>query len=163
MKKIVLLVFALCSLSFGIRIGTLELSPELGGGVQKLNADGKNHYEWSVYGKVWMGAGALLIAPQFKYSSLDDGYRHLKNWQYGGSLGASIDLAILYVTPYIGANYSRFNEYYKNTVAYNAGIRAKPMFLPYAVSVEYQYQKPESYFGTKRKMESLLFSLGLTF
>lgn len=163
MKKLILFVPLLCSLSFGVRIGSLELSPEFGGGVQNVNVEGRSHYEWAVYGRVWMGATSVVLAPQFKYASLDDGYRHLKNWQYGASLGVNADLSILYATPYIGANYSRFNEHYKNTVAYNAGLRIKPIFLPLSLGVEYQYQKPETSWGRKRKMESLFFNAAFTF
>ena len=163
MKKIFLLLFTLCSLSLAVRLGDLELSPEFGGGAQRLMINGKSHYEYSLYGKVWVGVNDLVIAPQFKYSSLDDGYRQLKNQQYGASVGLNIELAVLYLTPYLGANYSSFNEYYESTVSFNAGLRAKPMLFPLTVGVEYQYQNPNTIYGRNVKMEAVLFSLGFSF
>lgn len=163
MKKLFLLTAMLCSLSFGIRLGGFELTPELGAGVQKVNVNGESHYDWSAYGRVWVGVLNFSIAPQFKYTSINDSKHKIKNTQIGLSAGYTLDLALLYATPYIGASYSNFNKYYDDTFAYNAGLRVKPAILPFSVGVEYEYQKPNGYFGEATKMQAVRFNVGLSF
>lgn len=163
MKKLFLLTAMFCSLSFGIRLGGFELTPELGAGVQKVNVNGESHYDWSAYGRVWVGVSNFVIAPQFKYTSMDDSTQKIKNTQIGLSAGYTLDLALLYATPYIGASYSNFNKYYDDTFAYNAGLRVKPAILPFSVGVEYEYQKPNGYFGEATKMQAVRFNVGLSF
>lgn len=163
MKKLILLVPLLCSLGFGIKLGGFELSPEVGAGVQKVTASGDTRYDWSAYGRVWVGVANFVVAPQFKYTSMDDGEQNVKNTQVGVSVGYSLDLVVLYATPYVGLSYSNFNKYYDDTLAYNAGVRVKPAILPFSVGVEYEYQKPNGYWGRATKMEALRFSVGLSF
>lgn len=163
MKKLFLLTAMLCSLSFGIRLGGFELTPELGAGVQKVDVNGESRYDWSAYGRVWVGVSNFVIAPQFKYTSIDDSTQKIKNTQIGLSAGYTLDLVLLYATPYIGASYSNFNKYYDDTLAYNAGLRVKPAILPFSVGVEYEYQKPNGYFGKATKMQAVRFNVGLSF
>lgn len=163
MKKLILLAPLLCSLSFGIRLGGFELTPEVGAGLQRVSTNGESHYDWSAYGRVWVGVSNFVIAPQFKYTSINDGEQTIKNSQFGASLGYTLDLAVLYATPYVGLNYSNFNKYYDDTLAYNAGLRVKPMMLPFSVGVEYEYQKPNGYWGRATKMEAVRLNIGLSF
>lgn len=163
MKKLILLIIALCSLCFGVRIGEFELTPEVGAGLQRVSTNGESHYDWSAYGRVWVGISNFVVAPQFKYTSMDDGAQNIKNSQFGVSAGYTLDLTVLYATPYVGLSYSNFNKYYDDTLAYNAGLRVKPAILPFSVGVEYEYQKPNGYWGQETKMEALRFSLGLSF
>lgn len=163
MKKLILLFFLLHSLCFGIKLGGFELTPEIGAGVQKVDVNGESRYDWSAFGRIWVGALNFVIAPQFKYTNMNDSVRSVKNSQFGLSVGYNLDLILLYATPYLGVNYSHFNKYYDDTFAYNAGLRVKPVILPFSVGVEYEYQKPNGYFGEETKMKALRFSVGLSF
>lgn len=87
MKKLVVSVFAFCSLSFGISVGGFELSPEVGAGVQKVSTNGSSRYDWSAHARLWVGVSNFIVAPQFKYTSINDGLQSLKNTQAGVSAG----------------------------------------------------------------------------
>lgn len=167
-KKFILSLFVAASFSHAISLGGFELSPEIGAGVQKVNrAGGGSTYDWSVFARLWVGVDNFLIAPQYKYTSMsytDAANRDysFNNSQLGVSLGYKIDLVVLSATPYVGANYSTFSEYYDDTAAFNAGLRATLAIIPFSVGVEYEYQKPK-FMGEAQKMDSVRFSLGLSF
>ncbi len=163
MKKAILSLLAACSLSWGITLGGFELSPEIGGGVQRVSTNGGSRYDWALFARVWVGVSNFVVAPQVKYISLDDGYQGVKNTQVGVSAGYRLDLVVLSATPYVGAGYSHFDKYYDSTIAYNAGVRVSPAILPISVGVEYEVQKPNDFFGRRQKMESVRFSLGVSF
>ena len=57
MKKLVVSVFAFCSLSFGISVGGFELSPEVGAGVQKVSTNGSSRYDWSATPSIMQAFG----------------------------------------------------------------------------------------------------------
>ena len=163
MKKVILSAFAFCSLSWGITLGGFELSPEVGAGVQRVTTNGESRYDWSAYGRLWVGVSNFVVAPQFKYTSFDDGYQSVKNTQVGVSVGYRFDLVVLSATPYAGANYSNFNKYYDDTLAYNVGLRVNPAILPFSVGVEYEFQNPNDFYGKRQKMEAVRLSVGLSF
>lgn len=164
MKKIIVLFLFFVSFSFAIRVGSLELSPEVGAGAQKVNINGQNHYDWSAYGRLWIGAFDWVVAPQVKYNEYTNTRSNFTNWQYGALLGYGFDVLIIHATIYAGANYSQFNEIYNNTISYNAGIKIKPLALPLALGVEYEYQRPKHKFlGVNDKIDSLRFNVGIHF
>ncbi len=163
MKKLVVSVFAFCSLSFGISVGGFELSPEVGAGVQKVSTNGSSRYDWSAHARLWVGVSNFIVAPQFKYTSINDGLQSLKNTQVGVSAGYKLDLVVLSATPYVGLNYSNFDKYYDDTLAFNAGVRVNPAILPFSLGVEYEFQNPNDFYGRRQKMESVRFSVGLSF
>lgn len=165
MKKLIVSVFAFCSLSFGISVGGFELSPEVGAGLQKFSMNGGSQYNWTAHARLWVGVSNFIVAPQFKYTSIDDNEQTIKNSQFGASFGYTFDLAVLYATPYIGFNYSTFSEYYDSTLAGNIGLRVNPAILPFSVSLEYEYQNPNliNESGKRVKMESMRLSVGLSF
>ena len=163
MKKTILSAFAACSLGWGITLGGFELSPEVGAGVQKVKTNGESHYDWSAFARLWVGVSNFVVAPQFKYMSIDNGKLDAKNTPVGVSAGYRLDLVVLSATPYVGANYSHFDKFYDDTLACNAGVRVSPAILPVSVGVEYEFQKPNDFFGRRQKMESVRFSLGVSF
>ena len=147
-----------------------EISPEFGLGAgqtkQTISSADTNFKDSSVFGRIWLGAFDFVVAPQIKYdfnsySNSDDNYRNL---QYGVSAGYNIGLFVARLTPYVGVNYSSFNKFYKDTTAYNAGLKLKFDLIPISLGVLYTYQKPENE-GTKQevKMQSIQALLGVHF
>ncbi|MGI0406506.1 hypothetical protein ACRE1U_04270 [Helicobacter himalayensis] len=162
-------VFSTFSASSAIDLGILEISPEIGvvaGKAKVKNPIEYNPTNYGGYARVWVGTLGIVVAPQakFDYYSKQDNKAAFSNTQYGASIGTNFGLVVLRLTPYIGANYSRFNKFFADTVAYNAGIKLKPAVLPLAVSLQYTYQNPDI-IGTNSSitMHNVQLMLGLHF
>ena len=155
MKKVLLtLVFSVSSV-FGINLGLVEVSPEFGVDFGKASIKnglkqntvyssyGPSNYGF--YGRVWVGAFGIVLAPQVKYDfySKSSGHSGFSNAQYGLNLGTNFGLVVMRLTPYLGVSRSSFNKIYKDTFAYRVGLKVTPAVLPLAVSLQYTYQKPE--------------------
>ena len=163
MKKIVFISLLCINSVFGFRLGSFELTPEIGAGAQRVDVDGDTRNYWSTYGRVWVGTNNLVITPQVRYTKMDNDYSNFTNWQYGLSLGYTLDLIAFYATPYVGANYSHFSEYYDDTLGYNAGVRVQPAIIPLALGLEYEYQRPHDRFGNSHTIDGVRFSVGISF
>lgn len=172
MKKIVL-AGALFASSFALEFGGLEVSPEIGAIMGRLNG-GVQDYSAGGYARVWLGTSSVLIAPQVRYGLLfnrNDTYeqsisdvKRLKNAQYGAALGTNLDIGILRITPYVGANYSQFDKVYKDTFSYSVGFKVKPTLIPLSIGVQYEQQKPEiKNTTTKQKINAAQLFIGLHF
>lgn len=173
MKKTLLALvfgaFSTFSASSAIDLGILEISPEIGVAAGKAKVGDPANYNPTNYGgyaRVWLGTLGIVVAPQakFDYYSKQSGIDSFNNTQYGASIGTNFGLVVLRLTPYIGANYSHFNKFFADTVAYNAGIKLKPAVLPLAVSLQYTYQNPDV-IGTNSSatMHNVQLMLGLHF
>lgn len=172
MKKLVL-AGTLFASAFALELGGLEVSPEIGAIMGRLNG-GVQDYGAGGYARVWLGVGGILIAPQVRYGvwfNRNDTYeqrvsdvKHLKNLQYGAALGTNLDVGVLRITPYIGANYSQFDKLYKDAFSYSVGFKVKPTAIPLSVGVQYEQQKPEiKNTTTKQKINSAQIFIGLHF
>lgn len=172
MKKMVL-VGALFASSFALEFGGLEVSPEIGAIMGRLNG-GVQDYSAGGYARVWVGIEKVVIAPQVRYGVLfnrNDTYEHglsefkrLKNIQYGAALGTNLELGLMRITPYIAANFSQFDKAYKDTFSYSGGFKVVPKVLPMSIGVQYEQQKPEvKGTGVKQKINSAQLFIGLHF
>lgn len=164
MKKIILVSLLCISSVFGIKIASFELTPEVGAGVQRVNVNGNANNYWSAYGRVWVGALDLVVVPQVRYTQMNNAFTgDFSNTQYGISLGYTFDAVVLRATPFVGASFSQFSEYYEDTFSYNAGLRVQPSILPVALSLEYDYQNPKDRFGNRRTIEGIRLNVGISF
>lgn len=163
MKKILLVLCMLSSLIYAIRIGDLELSPELGLGAKQLNEGGDRRYYWNGFARLWFGINELVLAPSFSYTKMNNDSAKFTNNQYGANLGYGLDLIALYAVPYVGLHYSNFNAYYDDTYSFDVGVRIKPIILPFSLALEYEWQRPRDRFGQKQTINGLRFSFGLSF
>ena len=172
MKKLVL-AGALFASAFALELGGLEVSPEFGAIVGRLDG-GVQDYGAGGYARVWVGAGGILIAPQVRYAVLfnrNDTYeqsvsdvKRLKNLQYGVALGTNLDAGILRITPYVAANYSHFDKVYKEDFSYSVGFKVKPTTIPLSIGAQFEQQKPEiKNTSTKQKINTAQFFIGLHF
>lgn len=165
----------LCVAGFGLNVQAasimgFEISPEFGLGAgqtkQTLSSDDTNFKDYSVFGRIWLGAFDFVVAPQVKYdfNSASNSNADYRNLQYGVSVGYNIGLFVARLTPYVGVNYSSFNKCYEDTTAYNAGLKLKFDLIPISLGVLYTYQKPELE-GTKQevKMQSIQALIGVHF
>lgn len=149
MKKYLLMM--LMSAVFGISsvnamsVAGLEVSPEIGfaGGITKLKDTGDDATNYGGFARVWLGAFNVVVAPQVKYDYNKWNSSNYSNTQYGLSVGYNIGLFVARLTPYIGVNYSSFNKYFKDTMAYNVGLKLKINFIPVSLGVLYTYQAPD--------------------
>lgn len=174
MKKILLASFLFAS-GLALELGGFEVSPEIGAVMGRLNG-GVQDYSAGGYARVWVGTDRILIAPQVRYGvmfnrnntyeqSMSD-IKRLKNLQYGAALGTNLDIGLLRITPYVGANYSQFDKAYKDAFSYSIGFKIKPTMIPLSVGVQYEQQKPEiknSPTNTKQKINSAQLFIGLHF
>lgn len=150
MKKYLLItlmsaIFGLSSAN-AMNIVGLEISPEIGlvGGVTKIKNPNDETRNYGGFARVWLGAFDFVVAPQIKYDYNDElSIGKYSNTQYGLSVGYNIGLIVARLTPYIGANYSSFNKYFKDTTAFNAGLKLKIDFIPISLGVLYTFQQPE--------------------
>ncbi|TQR32347.1 hypothetical protein DMB92_04415 [Campylobacter sp. MIT 99-7217] len=164
MRRIIVCFLLLCSFAFGVRIGGFELSPEFGFGAQNTKSNGESHSDLSAYGRVWVGVNDFVFAPQVRYNQVSVYQDKLTNWQYGALFGYNFDLFVLYATPFVGLNYSTYDKFYDNKLAYSAGLRVSPNFIPVSASIEYEYLRPTNKFiGREKKMDALRFSVGVSF
>lgn len=172
MKKI-FLAGTLFASAFALELGGLEVSPEIGAIMGRLDG-GLQDYGAGGYARVWIGAGGILIAPQVRYAVLfnrNDTYaqsvsdvKRLKNLQYGVALGTNLEVGILRITPYIAANYSHFDKVYKEDFSYSVGFKIKPTTIPLSVGAQFEQQKPEiKNTSTKQKINTAQFFIGLHF
>lgn len=155
MKKYFLSLLCVAGLSLNVQAASIagfEISPEfgLGAGQTKVAVENSNlHFkDYSVFGRVWLGAFDFVVAPQVKYdfnsySGSETSNTKFRNLQYGISVGYNIGIIIARLTPYIGVNHSSFNKIYKDTIAYNAGLKLKFDLIPISLGLLYTYQKPE--------------------
>lgn len=149
---------ALCAIMLvtsanGASVAGFEISPEVGLSYGqttiKTDADNARSFKrnnYGAFGRIWLGALDIVIAPQVKFDYIkrqNNSNASYSNLQYGASLGYNIGLVVAKLTPYIGANYSSFSKFYKDTVAYNAGLKLKFDLIPISFGVVYTYQKPE--------------------
>lgn len=151
MKKYLLVtlisaVFGLSSANAMNIAGLFEISPEFGlvGGVTKIKNPSDETRNYGGFARIWLGAFDFVVAPQIKYDYNDElSIGKYSNTQYGLSVGYNIGLIVARLTPYIGANYSSFNKYFKDTTAFNAGLKLKIDFIPISLGVLYTFQQPE--------------------
>lgn len=155
------------SYAFGASVAGFEISPELGlaAGKTQVGKDKVSYTDYSVFGRVWLGAFDFVVAPQFKYDFNSHGDNKFRNLQYGVSAGYNIGLVIARLTPYVGINRSSFNQYFKDTTSYNAGLKLKFDLIPISFGLLYTYQNPEfdSAIGGHQKMQTIQALLGLHF
>ncbi|MDE7254945.1 MAG: hypothetical protein K2N54_02060 [Helicobacter sp.] len=172
MKKLVL-AGTLFASAFALELGGLEVSPEFGAIVGRLDG-GVQDYGAGGYARVWVGAGGILIAPQVRYAVLfnrNDTYeqsvsdvKRLKNLQYGVALGTNLDAGILRITPYVAANYSHFDKVYKEDFSYSVGFKVKPTTIPLSIGAQFEQQKPEiKNPRTKQKINTAQVFIGVHF
>lgn len=173
----------LCVAGFGLNVQAasimgFEISPEfgLGAGQTKQTLSSVDTFkDYSVFGRIWLGAFDFVVAPQVKYdfnsasnsydfNSASNSNGDYRNLQYGVSVGYNIGLFVARLTPYVGVNYSSFNKIYEDTTAYNAGLKLKFDLIPISLGVLYTYQKPEIE-RTKQevKMQSIQALIGVHF
>lgn len=155
--------------AFAVSIAGFEISPELGLAAGKIKAETKEDSSitmnsYGAFGRVWLGAFDLVVAPQVKYDFDKGDGAKFRNLQYGISAGYNIGLIIARLTPYVGVNYSSFNDIFKDTTAYNAGLKLKFDLLPISFGLLYTYQNPE-FEATKanQKMHNIQALIGLHF
>lgn len=170
MKKLLLSLVCAISLggsAFGASIAGFEISPEIGAaaGQTKVGKDNVGYSDYGVFGRVWLGAFDLVVAPQFKYDFNSHSGVKFRNLQYGVSAGYNIGLIVARLTPYVGINRSSFNTGFKDTTSYNAGLKLKFDLIPISLGLLYTYQNPEidSAIGGKQKMQTIQALVGLHF
>lgn len=174
-----------CSSVFAIDLGLFTLDTEFGGNVSyskmKLNVDGEGTYSndkkltYGAYGRVWLGAMGILVAPQVKWDYINSDIKvngdktldfTLQNLQYGGVLGYRIPFINL--TPYVGASYSQFlkgdigGAKLENTYAINFGVMWKIPFVPLSVGFDGSYQKPKFKDNLGKAKDLEILTLGAT-
>lgn len=185
MKKKILAMLLACSSVFAFDIGVFTIDTEIGGNVNysqfKLNVDGEGDFKndkkltYGAYGRVWLGAMGILVAPQVKWEYLKsdlkvDGDKTLdftlQNMQYGGVLGYRIPLINL--TPYVGVSYSQFiggdivGIKPKDTYAINFGAMWKIPFVPISLGFDGSYQKPKMKANDRGVKDLEILNLGAT-
>ncbi|WP_104743038.1 hypothetical protein [Helicobacter cinaedi] len=155
--------------AFAVSIAGFEISPEFGlaagGGKAQSKIGGSDTgSSYGVFGRVWLGAFDLVVAPQVKYDFNSSGKDKFKNLQYGVSAGYNIGLIIARLTPYVGVNHSSFSDIFKDTTSYNAGLKLKFDLLPISLGLLYTYQNPEFRGSTETQtMHNIQALIGLHF
>lgn len=155
--------------AFAVSIAGFEISPEFGLAAGKIKAETKEDSSiaiesYGAFGRVWLGAFDLVVAPQVKYDFNGSGKDKFRNLQYGVSAGYNIGLIIARLTPYVGINHSSFNDIFKDTTSYNAGLKLKFDLLPISLGLLYTYQNPEFEASkASQKMHNVQALIGLHF
>lgn len=185
MKKKIMALLLACSSAFAFDLGLFTLDTEIGGNVSygqmKLNVEGEGDFKndkkltYGAYGRVWLGAVGILIAPQVKWDYIKTDFKvdggttpnyTLQNLQYGGVLGYRIPLINL--TPYVGASYSQFIKgdiaglKLENTYAINFGVTWKIPFVPLSIGFDGSYQKPKFQSSPNGPKDMEILTLGAT-
>lgn len=184
MKKKILALLLACSSVFAFDLGIFTIDTEIGGNINysqfKLKVDNDGTYKnkekltYGAYGRVWLGALGILVAPQVKWdylkSDIDvDGRTRdfkLQNLQYGGVLGYRIPFINL--TPYVGVSYSQFIKgdiggmKLEDTYAINFGAMWKIPFVPLSIGFDGSYQKPKFKSNQWNAKEIEMLNLGAT-
>lgn len=184
MKKTILTLGLATSSAFAINLGVVSISPEAGAtmsyakigvtpgyeevkNAMSLNVD-SSRFSLGGYGRVWIEALGISIAPQVKYDrlpSLEKSKKKVHNIQYGGVLGYRIP--IIGLTPFVGASYSTFSggeAKLKNTYALNFGLRWEVPFIPLlTLGVEGSWQKPMTDKQSKVEVLNVGGAIGLSF
>lgn len=169
MKKLLLALGLSAGLLSAVEFASFEISPEFGGVAGKVVSSESDNYKptnYGAYARVWLGAFSWVVAPQVKWDYYGEtgGRSSYSNTQVGASIGHNFGLVVMRLTPYIGANYSKFNKDFDNTIAYNAGIKLKPAIIPLAISLQYSYQNPDIVgTNTSFAMHNMQVLLGLHF
>ncbi len=170
MKKYLLSLLCVAGLSLNVQAASIagfEISPEIGFAAGQTKIDSANLKDYSAFGRIWLGAFDFVVAPQVKwdFNSHSNSDNDFRNLQYGISAGYNIGLIIARLTPYIGVNHSSFNKIYKDTIAYNAGLKLKFDLIPISLGLLYTYQKPEldTPSGNKEKMQTIQALIALHF
>lgn len=163
MKKFIAVLFLFSSFSFAISIGSLSISPEIGGSYKNESIGAYNYNTYGFSARVWLGYNNIFLAPQYKYYKADNVFYSFDKQQYGLSLGYNLDLSIISILPYVGFNYSKFNALFENDISYNVGVRLKTSILPIFASVEYEYEKLNYINGGKTNASGFLFNVGVSF
>lgn len=155
--------------AFAVSIAGFEISPEFGFAAGKIKAETKEDSSiaidsYGAFGRVWLGAFDLVVAPQVKYDFNKGDGAKFRNLQYGVSAGYNIGLIIARLTPYVGVNHSSFSDIFKDTTSYNAGLKLKFDLLPISLGLLYTYQNPEFRGSTEtQKMHNIQALIGLHF
>lgn len=185
MKKKILALLLACSSVFAFDLGIFTIDTEIGGNINysqfKLKVDDEGTYKnkekltYGAYGRVWLGALGILVAPQVKWDYLKSNLEvsgdktldfTLQNLQYGGLLGYRIPFINL--TPYVGVSYSQFIKgdiagiKPENTYAINFGAMWKIPFVPLSIGFDGSYQKPKMKANPKGVKELEILNLGAT-
>ncbi|MCX2716359.1 hypothetical protein OQH61_01210 [Helicobacter sp. MIT 21-1697] len=169
MRKYLLSLLCVAGLSQNVQAGSFagfEISPEIGFAAGQTKTDNAKFKDYSAFGRIWLGAFDFVVAPQIKYdfNSHSNSDADFRNLQYGISAGYNIGIIVARLTPYVGVNYSSFNKTFKDTVAYNAGLKLKFDFIPISLGLLYTYQNPElNSTTTKEKMQTIQALIGLHF
>lgn len=184
MKKTILTLGLATSSVFAINLGIVSISPEVGAtmsyakvGVTPSYEEVKSAMNLSVdssrfslggYGRVWIEALGITLAPQVKYDqlpSLEKSKKKVNNIQYGGLLGYRIP--IIGLTPFVGASYSTFSggeAKLQNTYALNFGVRWEVPFIPLlTLGLEGSWQKPTTDKQSKVEVLNVGGAIGLSF
>ncbi|CBG39613.1 hypothetical protein [Helicobacter mustelae] len=162
MKKIILGLVLFTSSVFAFSIGSLQVSPEIGGNISYQNTKGTK-FTFGGYSRIWFGISRIVIAPQVKYDVIYQGKANYYNLQAGGLIG--FEMPVVPITPYIGVSWSKFyNIGLQNAAAFNYGVKFNiPSVRFLTFGVDGVYQAPKIIGGGRLGMNRIGVTLGVEF